>query len=283
MDVAPRVSWPEHEEGRRHGRFDMLIMGLEPPAPQQLRAPRFSSTSTLGRIQRRGHLRVGIPIDLPGFGVLDASTGRVVGMEADLAIVLAQQLFGGSERTAVDHVQFVPLHMDQRIPYLQERHVDLVLANFADTPQRRKQVDFAGHYLSSSHTAVVPTSSAVARIEDLREVSIAVVDGTTDVETLPLIAPHAEVLALPNAATCIAAVRDGTAQAFWGTQVACTPLVRATNGELRETAIRAGNERWGIGITKGEDDLSRFIDDRVNAALEAGTMNAALDRCFRPN
>jgi beta-glucosidase/6-phospho-beta-glucosidase/beta-galactosidase/ABC-type amino acid transport substrate-binding protein len=78
-------------------------LGL-PPAPRR---------SLLRRIQKRGHLVVGVKEDVPGFGYRNPRTGKWSGLEIDLARAIARYIFGDPGK-----VVFRPATTKERIPLL---------------------------------------------------------------------------------------------------------------------------------------------------------------------
>ena len=82
-------------------------------------------------IKQRGTLIVGTKADYKPFGFRDPN-GAIVGIEPDLAADLAKRL--GVK------VEIVPVISSNRIEFLQQGKIDLVIATMSDTPERRKVV-----------------------------------------------------------------------------------------------------------------------------------------------
>lgn len=264
----------------------MLLIGAAPTEPVVVPTPTFPKDSILSEIQKRGRVRVGAMLDLPDFSCLDSRRGIVTGLEADLARAIARHLFGVSERRSDEYVEFVELSgATQFEDVLVERHVDLVLANYADTPERRRKVGFAGHHLSSSHAPILgPETPTVHSLRELNGLRIAVGEGSTDVDSLLLVAPGAELVECRSATLCVDAVVNGRAEAYWTTRANAGGLIRLGNGRLREAGVCSGTlERWAVGIPKDEDMLGAFVDDVVSKTLESGLVTAWLKRSFRPS
>src|SRR5215470_12947255 len=81
-------------------------------------------------IKARGELAVGVKIDYPPYGFIDAQ-GQTTGMEPDMAADLAKRL-GVSLR-------MVPVLSSNRAEFLRDRKVDLVIATLSITNERRKE------------------------------------------------------------------------------------------------------------------------------------------------
>src|ERR1700742_5030577 len=83
----------------------------------------------LKEIQSRGTLIVGAKADYKPFGFRDPS-GAVVGIEPDLAADLAKQL--GVK------LEIVPVVAANRMEFLQQGKIDVLIATMSDKPERRK-------------------------------------------------------------------------------------------------------------------------------------------------
>jgi polar amino acid transport system substrate-binding protein len=87
---------------------------------------------TLADIKARGTLIVGVKNDYNPFGFVDTS-GTIIGVEPDLAADVAKRL--GVK------LQLVPVNSSNRIAFLKQGKVDMLIATMADSPERRKQLD----------------------------------------------------------------------------------------------------------------------------------------------
>jgi len=96
--------------------------------------------SKLQVVKERGHLIVGTGSTNPPWHFEDAS-GKLVGMDIDLARLLAKSLFDDPNK-----VEFVLQGSDARIPSLVTDKVDIVVQWMTITPGRAQQVEFTHPY-----------------------------------------------------------------------------------------------------------------------------------------
>ena len=82
-------------------------------------------------IKQRGTLIVGVKADYKPFGFRDPA-GNVVGLEPDLAADIAKRL--GVK------LELVPVAASNRIEFLQQGKIDLLIATMSDKPERRRVV-----------------------------------------------------------------------------------------------------------------------------------------------
>lgn len=111
--------------------------GLLTPAAAQAQT---AARSKLHAVKERGKLIVGTGSTNPPWHFQDAS-GKLVGMDIDLARLLAKGLFDDYEK-----VEFVLQGSDARIPSLITDKVDIVVQWMTVTPGRAQQVDFTFPY-----------------------------------------------------------------------------------------------------------------------------------------
>ncbi|MCJ2054867.1 transporter substrate-binding domain-containing protein [Methylobacterium sp. J-070] len=122
----------------------------------------FSSVTLPGRataadgvdaIKKRGTLIVGVKADYKPFGFRDPS-GTIIGLEPDLAADLAKRL--GVK------LELVPVVSANRIEFLQQGKVDLLIATLSDKPERRRVVQAIDpNYYSDFVNVLLPKNSGI--------------------------------------------------------------------------------------------------------------------------
>ncbi|MGU3543881.1 transporter substrate-binding domain-containing protein [Methylobacterium sp. A52T] len=104
-------------------------------------------------IKKRGTLIVGVKADYKPFGFRDPS-GSIIGLEPDLAADLAKRL--GVK------LELVPVVSANRIEFLQQGKVDLLIATLSDKPERRRVVQAIDpNYYSDFVNVLLPKSSGI--------------------------------------------------------------------------------------------------------------------------
>jgi hypothetical protein len=88
-----------------------------------------ASADVLDDIKKRGKLVVGVKADYKPFGFRDPS-GAIVGLEPDLAADVAKKL--GVQ------LELVPVVSANRMEFLNQGKIDLMIATMSDKPERRK-------------------------------------------------------------------------------------------------------------------------------------------------
>ena len=96
---------------------------------------------TLDEIKKDGKIRIGVFSDKSPFGYVD-SNGEVQGYDVEFAKRIGKDLLGSE-----DAVEFVYVEAASRVEYLKSGKVDIILANFTVTDERKESVDFALPYM----------------------------------------------------------------------------------------------------------------------------------------
>ena len=93
--------------------------------------PALAQSDTLASVKQKGKLVVGVKADYKPFGYTDPS-GKIVGLEVDLANDVAKRL--GVQ------VELVPVVAANRMEFLKQGRIDLMIATMAYKPDRAEVV-----------------------------------------------------------------------------------------------------------------------------------------------
>lgn len=166
--------------------------------------------ATLDRIKDQGKVTIGVVLSGPPFGYVDPKTQEQKGYVIDLAHSIAEHL--GAK---LDIVTVTP---PNRVPFLQQGKVSLLIANMQWTQERSEILTFVHTpYDQVGGAAVVRDGQGIRRWEDLRGKEVCVSQGSNF--TRPLIETHGalvkgypgqpESLLALKGGNCVAAVHDG--------------------------------------------------------------------------
>lgn len=220
----------------------------------------------LEEIVRQKRIRIGVPIDLPPFGSL-GSDQQPQGLDIDIAKLIAAKL--GVK------AQLVPVPSGQRVLWLQERRVDLVVSTLGKTAEREKLIDFGNDYSSFYLMVFGPRSIAVSAPADLKGKSVAVTRGSVeDGELTKLAVADVDIKRFDDNAATLAAYAHRKTQLLAAGITAATALgIRHPQLEV-EIKFTLKESRNYIGVPKGETKLR----DKVNGILEQAKNDGELRR-----
>jgi len=128
-----------------------------------------AAQDTIDKIKQRGSIVVGVKNDYKPWGFLDPS-GKIVGMEIELAEDVAKKL--GVK------LEMIPVIAANRMEFLNQGRVDLVIATMGDTTERRKVVGMIEpNYYAGATNVLAPKSANLKKWEDLKGRKVCAVQG----------------------------------------------------------------------------------------------------------
>lgn len=241
-----------------------------------LEAPEFEAGTTMAEIQNEGELVVGVKFDQPGFGLRNPTTGEVEGFDVEVAELIAQGIFGGTQEEAAEKVTFEEAISKNREPYIQDGRVDIVVATYTINDARKEVVDFAGPYFVAEQDIMVKSDNEdITSAEDMNGETVCTAKGSTSETNLRAEAPDAEVVLFDTYSQCAEALTDGRVSAVTTDNTILAGLVQASNGEFKLVKAPFSDEPYGIGLEKGDDAFRAFLNDRLEEIMENGEWEQA--------
>jgi glutamate transport system substrate-binding protein len=244
------------------------------PAADSTPARSFPANSTMDKIQKRGKVIVGVKFDQPLFGVKNPVTGKMEGMDIEMARILAKDLTGSA-----DNVEYVEAVTKNREAFLQQNKVDAVIASYAVTDERKKVVGFAGPYLESSVALLVrKDDSSVNKPEDLQGKTVCSTTGARAAQLIGEAVPTAKVVLFSTYSECAQALKDNRVDAvttteaiLLGVQSQNPDAYRIADGHLADV------EDFAIGSAKDDAVFHDYLDQLLNKAIADGDWKKAYD------
>jgi polar amino acid transport system substrate-binding protein len=235
------------------------------------------STDTLDALRRRDELVIGVFGDKPPFGYID-QTGRNIGFDVALARELGRALLGDEKK-----VKFVTLEAANRVAFLQSNKVDIILANFTNTPERAEVVDFAEPYMRAALGVVVPDNSPLKTLADLRGHILIVDKGTTAESYFVKNYPDIELLRFDQNTEAFQALKDGRGAALSHDNM----LLFAWNNEnpgFRLIESNLGNaDVIAPAVKKGNTELLQWTNEQILRLRKEGFFRRAYESDLRPH
>ncbi|RJO76708.1 glutamate ABC transporter substrate-binding protein [Nocardia panacis] len=229
--------------------------------------PAATGGPTLDAIRARGRLVVGLDTGSNLFSFRDPISGTVVGFDADIAREVARDLLGNP-----DLIDFRTIGSGDREQALQNHTVDVVTKTMTITCERRQKVTFSTVYLRAGQRVLVVRNSGINGMADLAGKRVCIVRGTTSLDNMRRGQPAATVLTVPSWADCLVALQQrqvdavSTDDAILAGMAAQDPYTELVGGPI-------SSEPYGIGISKGSDDLVRAVNGTLDRIRADGTWN----------
>jgi polar amino acid transport system substrate-binding protein len=228
--------------------------------------------STMASIAERGRLVVGVDQNTYLFGYRNPDTGVVEGFDVDIAREIARAIFGDPGR-----VDLRVVDAEQRESALATGQVDLIVRTYSVTCERKKTVDFSTVYYYASQRILTVKGSGIHSATDLGDKRVCAVYGTTSLPRLLALKPAPEVIGAYNWTDCMLMLQQGQIDAISTDDAVLSGLAKQDpNVEIVGPSM--GTEPYGIGISKGHEDLVRFVNGVLDRLRADGTWEHLYDK-----
>ena len=204
-----------------------------------------SKARTVEEIKQSGKIVIGVFSDKKPFGYVD-SNGDYQGYDVYFGNRIAKDL--GVE------VEYVPVEAASRVEYLVSNKVDIILANFTVTEERKEKVDFTLPYMKVALGVVSSDKALITDVEDLKGKTLIVCKGTTAETFFTENYPEVNLLKFDQYSEAYNALLDGRGDAL-----------STDNTEVLAWAIE--NEGFSVGI----ESLGNI--DTIAAAVQKGNQD----------
>jgi polar amino acid transport system substrate-binding protein len=212
-----------------------------------------ASAEAIADIRARGKLIVGVKADYAPYGFLDSS-GKIVGLEPELAQDVADVL--GVE------LELVPVVSSNRMQFLEQGKIDLMIATMTDTQERRGVVEIVDPNYYSSGTNVL-TKGNFAQWEDLKGAPVCGIQGAfynrkTSEEF------GAEIVAFKGTSEALTALKQNRCVAFvYDDSFIVSRLAEADWEGWKMPLPTIDDAPWGLAVQKGEDAFAALMSGMV--------------------
>jgi len=206
-------------------------------------------------IKKKGVLIVGSKADYRPFGYLDPS-GKIIGFEPDLAADVAKRL--GVK------LELVPVVASNRIQFLQQGKIDLMIATMSDTPERRKIVDIVEpDYYASGTNVMAKKSENLKSWDQLKGKKVCLIQGSFYNKELQE-KYGVEGVAFPGTAEAYSALRNGNCVAFAYDDTAIVGELQKPEWKDYEMPLDSILiQPWGLAVKQGEKAFADFMSKTV--------------------
>jgi putative glutamine transport system substrate-binding protein len=227
-------------------------------------------------IKDRGVLRVGVKVDVPCFGYLNPNTNNMEGIEVDIAGAFAKDITGKENA-----VEFVAVTTQTRTTILNSGEVDLLLATFTITDERKLLFNFTQAYYTDEIGFLVKKGS-FTNISELNGKTVAVAQASTTKQALELKAAelgitlhYIEYLDYPEMKAALAA---GLVDAMSVDKSILLGYLDETTMIMREGFMP---QQYGAAMRLQDRELCDYLDNLLTKMKSNGTLDKILERWER--
>lgn len=226
------------------------------------------SFRTVDEIKSSGKITIGVFSDKNPFGYVD-NNGEFQGYDVYFAKRIAEDL--GVE------LELTPVEAASRVEFLETAKVDIILANFTVTDERKEKVDFALPYMKVALGVVSPDSAVITDVEQLNGKTLIVVKGTTAESFFTANYPDVKLQKYDEYNEAYSALQDGRGDAF------STDNTEVLAWSMNNPGFTVGVESLGStdaiapAVTKGNEALLNWLNDEITALADEQFFHADYD------
>ncbi len=233
---------------------------------------KFDAGTTLGKIQEKGEITIGVKFDVPPFGFKNTGSGDVEGFDVDLGKAIAEKL--GVEP------KFIEAISDNRIPFLEKGTADVILSTMTINEERVGQINFSDPYfIAKGRILVKSDNEEITGVDTLAGKSVCTALGSTYEATLKKQAPDADLKLVDSYSECLELLKNDTVQAVSTDDVILTGMIiQEGEDKLKLVGDELTQEPYGAGIKKGDQELTDFVNQTFEEFKTSGKWKEAYDK-----
>ena len=209
---------------------------------------------SLDEIKKNGKIKIAVFSDKAPFGYVDKD-GKYQGYDVYFAEQLAKDLGVKPEYTSVDPAA--------RVDVLTSNKVDLVLANFTVTEERKEKVDFAKPYMKVALGVVSPQNAPITDVGQLDGKTLIIAKGTTAETWFEKNAPNVKLQKYDQYADAYNALLDGRGDAFSTDNTEVLAWAKANKGFKVGITRLGDDDTIAPAVQKGNKELLDFVNDEI--------------------
>ena len=231
---------------------------------------------TIDEIKKSGKIKIGVFSDKNPFGYVDEN-GKVQGYDVYFAKRIAKDLLGSE-----DAVDFVYVEAASRVEYLKSAKVDITLANFTVTDERKEQVDFALPYMKVALGIVSPQKAKITDVNQLKGKKLIIVKGTTAETYFSKNYPDVTLVKFDEYQEAYDALLDGRGDAFSTDNTEVLAWAKQNKGFVVGVESLGDIDTIAPAVQKGNTDLLNAINDEIKSLADEQFFHKDFEETLKP-
>jgi glutamate/aspartate transport system substrate-binding protein len=219
---------------------------------------------TLASIKSSHTVRLGYRESSPPFSFLDHSN-RPIGYSLELCEAIVEEI-GVEVDDANLRIEYVKVTSDDRIAAVVQNKIDLECGSTTANAERAKQVAFSPLMFVAGTKLMVPKSSGVTQVADLKGKTVVVTKGTTNEQAMHNVDKKQSlglnIVTSPDHEQSYQMLVDGKADAFATDDILLYGLIarHKSQDKFRVTGDYLSYDPYGIMFRKGEPQLKEVVE-----------------------
>lgn len=233
-------------------------------------ASSFADGSRMKELADAGKVTIGVKFDQPGIGFKGATDDMPSGFDPEIGKILAASL--GIKPEDITWTETISAN---REPFLQKGQVDLVIASYSITDERRQVVGQAGPYYVTGQQLLVKKDSDISTLDDVKGKEVCSVTGSTSLEQIE--AKGATPRGFDTYSECVDQVLNGTVDAMTTDGAILLGYAAENPDQLKVVVDPFSEERYGVGYAKDKPEMCQWIVDTLQKAEDDGDWAKAFE------
>ncbi|KAA1425838.1 glutamate ABC transporter substrate-binding protein [Nocardioides antri] len=230
----------------------------------------FDEGTRMRELAEEGKVTIGVKFDQPGLGFKGATDDAPSGFDVEMGKILAADLGIDPE-----NIEWKETISDNREPFLEAGEVDLVLATYSITPERRAVVGQAGPYYVTGQQLLVRADSDIDSLDDIRGTEVCSVTGSTSLENIK--AEGATPRGFDTYSECVSQVLDGAVDAMTTDGAILLGYAAEQPDDLKVVVEPFSEERYGVGYSLDHPEMCEWINETIEESFENGQWEEAFN------
>lgn len=228
---------------------------------------------TLDEIKESKTINIGVFSDKHPFGYVDEE-GKYQGYDIYLAERLGKDLGV--------NINYVSTEAANRIEYLQSGKVDIILANFTVTDERKEAVDFALPYMNVALGVISPKDNVVTDLANWNaDDQMIVISGTTAEAFLVKNYPNIKLQKYDSYATAKNALENGNGAAWANDNTEVIAFAKQNPNFTVGIASLGESDTIAPAVTKGNASLLEWLNTEIKTLEGENFFHKAYDETLK--
>lgn len=221
----------------------------------------------------KGSIKIGVKFDQPGVSNKEPGADTPVGFDDEMGRIIAAHL--GIEPSKIKWIETVS---DNRESFLQDGTVDLVIASYSITPDRRKVVGQAGpYYVTGQQLLVRSDNTTIKGPGDLKNAKVCSVEGSTSLARVQD-DYGAKPVPFSTYSECVDQLKNKTVDAVTTDGAILLGYAAQDPNNLKVVGKPFSEERYGIGYKKGAPGMCQFLNKAIQESFKDGSWADAFQK-----